>query len=393
MQEPPTASVVTPGRLSDRALFARAASDEAAFAEIVHRYREPLRRHAARYVGDADAEDVVQQALVNASLALRREPDRDIEPKPWLYRVTTNAAIDHRRALSARPLGDRPHEEPELDAIKSAPGSDPHDVITGRESVRSLVSGIQGLAPNQRRAATARFLEGRSHVEIASELGVSKGAARELISRARRNLRETIPALSPVPLFVKLRESLSALFAGSASVPAAKLATGAAVAVVAAGAGGVAIKNAVDGGTPATPAGAAALKSTTTAPKLPHVAPRPRPTDTAGGAARSDGRRGGNGGSGGGGTGSGSGASTGSASAAAVEPAATGTDAGSSGSSTGSGGSSNPVQDVVDDVGATTEQLGLPNVTDQVTVPNVTEQLGVDAPQLPNLPGGLGGGN
>src|SRR3712207_6233985 len=81
MSRPPATSVPL-HRLSDRALLARAAVDEAAFAEIVSRYRELLRRHAARYVGDADAEDVVQQALVNANLAIRREPERDIEPKP-----------------------------------------------------------------------------------------------------------------------------------------------------------------------------------------------------------------------------------------------------------------------------------------------------------------------
>src|SRR5918998_430790 len=120
MPEPPTATAVSAGRLSDRALFARAAMDEAAFAEIVHRYREPLRRHAARYVGDADAEDVVQQALVNANLALRRHPERDIEPRPWLYKVTTNAAIDFRRARAARPLGDRIHEEPDFEAVETS---------------------------------------------------------------------------------------------------------------------------------------------------------------------------------------------------------------------------------------------------------------------------------
>ena len=297
--KPPASGAVTPDRLSDRALFSRAATDEAAFAELVNRYREPLRRHASRYVGEADAEDVVQQALVNASLAIRREPDREIEPKPWLYKVTTNAAIDHRRAQSVRPLGDRTHEDVDLDSVRESPGTDPHDVLAGRESVRGVVSGIKDLSPNQSRAATARFLEGRSHDEIASELGVTKGAARELISRARRNLRDAIPALSPVPLFAKLKGSLSALFGGgSSSVGAAQLTAGAVAVVVAAGAGGIAIKSAADGD-PAKPLGASAVSApVTTIPEAAPIAAKPRHTAAAGAAAD----RRGNGGSGGSGS-------------------------------------------------------------------------------------------
>ncbi|HEX6117798.1 MAG TPA: sigma-70 family RNA polymerase sigma factor [Solirubrobacterales bacterium] len=379
-------------RLSDRALYARAATDEAAFAELVNRYREPLRRHAARYAGEADAEDVVQQALVNASLAIRREPDRDIEPKPWLYKVTTNAAIDHRRAQAVRPLGDRPHEEIDLDAVSESPGADPHDVVTGRESVRGVVSGIKSLSPNQSRAATARFLEGRTHDEIASELGVSKGAARELIHRARRNLREAIPALSPVPLFTKLRESLTALFAGSGSAGGAKLAAGAVAVVVAAGAGGVAIENANDGDDGANPANARrASAPVTSIPEPSAVAARPR----HGGALAAASERGkgdGGGSSGGGGTGaSGAGAGT---SAGATD---TGTAPASASAPAGSGSVADPVGDVTDQVGVDQVTDQVDQVTDQVNgqVDGVTDGLGigVDAPDLPNLGQALGGGN
>jgi len=399
--KPPSRSAVTPDRLSDRALFARAANDESAFAELVNRYREPLRRHAARYVGDADAEDVVQQALVNASLALRREPDRDIEPKPWLYKVTTNAAIDHRRAQSVRPLGDRPHEEIDLDAVSQAPGADPHDVVTGRESVRGVVAGIQGLSENQRRAATARFLEGRSHDEIAADIGVSKGAARELIHRARRNLREAIPALSPIPLFNKLRESLTALFAGGGSAGAAKVTAGAVAVVVAAGAGGVAIKKATDGGQPASPAGAKeAAAPVTTIPEASHVAQKPKPVDGGGQSAKGNRDGGGDSGGGsasGGANGGGAGADA-AAPAAASAPSGATTTASSTAAGGDTGGSANPVQDAVDQLPVDDVSSGVDQVTD--TVNGVTEGLGtgvgVDAPSLPDLPNvgeALGGGN
>jgi RNA polymerase sigma factor (sigma-70 family) len=397
---PPPGGVAV-GRLSDRALFARAAADEAAFAEIVRRYREPLRRHAARYVGDADAEDVVQQALVNASLSLRREPGREIEPRPWLYRVTTNAAIDHRRARAVRPLGDRTHSEPDLDALSAPAGSDPHEVIAGRETVRSIVDRIRGLSPNQRRAATARFLEGRSHDEIAGELGVSKGAARELIHRARRNLRETIPALSPMPLLVKLREAISGVLAGTASSgTAAKLAAGAAVAVVAAGGGGAAlIATAADddpspqGSTPSAPS-AAAVKS------LKGEAGGRR---DGGGAAAKNGKEEKDESAGktsdsdsGSGSGEGTEPSVGSGDAPPNSPGSSppGVSA-SPAAGGGGGGSSGPVQDLADGagLGEVTDQLGLPQAGEDLGLPQVTEPIGVEAPKLPKPGDLLGGGD
>ena len=392
--KPPISRTVTLGRLSDRALFTRAAGDETAFAEIVRRYREPLRRHAARYVGDADAEDVVQLALVNASLALRREPERDIEPKPWLYKVTTNAAIDHRRAQAVRPLGDRPHEEIDLDTMSGS--GDPHQVLEGRESVRSMVSGIQELAPNQRRAATARFLEGRSHDEIADELGVSKGAARELIHRAKRNLREAIPALSPLPLFGRFRDAIGGLFAGSGSVGAAKLAAGAVAVVAAAGVGGIALSEAQkdeEGRTPAAALPAAAAQPTPALPTVAAMADRPH-------SAQGGGNDGDQGASQGGSAGSGSAGGSQPSSAGGGTQSATPVAADSAGTGAPGGSASNPVQDltdqlgvgeVTDQVGATTDQVGagVNQVGDQVG-----GQLGIDVPdvELPNT-GDLLGGN
>jgi RNA polymerase sigma factor (sigma-70 family) len=383
---------MTLDRLSDRALCAHAASDEAAFGELVRRYREALRRHAARYVGEADAEDVVQQALVNASLALRREPDRDIEPRPWLYKVTTNAAIDHRRARAARPLGDRIHEEPDFDTIGAAADNDPHQVVTGREAVRSVVSQIQSLSPNQRRAATARFLEGRSHDEIAGELGVSKGAARELIHRARRNLREAIPALSPLPLLERLRHAVSGVV-GSASAPAAKLVAGAAVIAAATG-GGAAIVASSDGGNAdRLPVDAAQSKKAAAVTEVPR--------EPSGGRAPGDARGGGDGGGRAGG-----GASSGPASAGRVggggadaEPAGVEltpvAPAAGGGPATGGGAGAGPVQGVADDlgVGGVTEQVPLPETSPSSQGPKLPGQLPVKPPDLPPVGGPLGNRN
>src|SRR3954452_9968784 len=66
---------------------------EQAFAAIVERYQAPLERYARRIAGPERAEDAVQQAFVSAHRALVSDPERDIDLRPWLYRIVHNASL------------------------------------------------------------------------------------------------------------------------------------------------------------------------------------------------------------------------------------------------------------------------------------------------------------
>src|SRR5215813_4517621 len=68
---------------------------ESAFEEIVRRYRRPLDRFAATIVGGR-SEDVTQDAFSKALLALRGT-DKEIELRPWLYRIVRNTALNDLR--------------------------------------------------------------------------------------------------------------------------------------------------------------------------------------------------------------------------------------------------------------------------------------------------------
>ncbi len=61
----------------DRLAALAAAGHERAFEAVVERYRRPLIRHARRYLGEARAEDAVQQALMAAWTARRRGESTD----------------------------------------------------------------------------------------------------------------------------------------------------------------------------------------------------------------------------------------------------------------------------------------------------------------------------
>ena len=80
---------------SDARLARRAATgDERAFATIYQRYHQDLYRFCLAILGNPeDAQDALQNTMVKALRALPGER-REIQLKPWLYRIAHNESID-----------------------------------------------------------------------------------------------------------------------------------------------------------------------------------------------------------------------------------------------------------------------------------------------------------
>jgi RNA polymerase sigma factor (sigma-70 family) len=163
-----------------------------AFSAVVDRYRGELLRYATRVVGDSRAEDVVQQAFVNAHQAMTSS-DSDIKLRPWLYRITHNAALNALRAgRRAEELDDR---------LAAAGGVE--QTVEHRERLREALAAIARLPEPQRDALTLQALQGRSHEEIAAALNVSSGAARQQVHRARGAVRAAVSAVTPYGLLAR----------------------------------------------------------------------------------------------------------------------------------------------------------------------------------------------
>jgi RNA polymerase sigma factor (sigma-70 family) len=280
----------------DRRLVALARDgSEPAQEEIVRRYRAGLVRYAGSIVGAAAAEDVVQEALAKGMTALGRAGD-ELRLRPWLYAVVRNTALNHLR--DAAPPTDQLDEN--YDGVEQPP-----QALERRELVRSLVGGLRGLPRQQREALVKRELEGRSHEEIGAELGVSSGAARQLIFRARESLRVGFGSLLPMPLLRWLAEGGSDGAVGvAAGAGGGALAAKAAVAVFAAGAAvtaGVAIDH---GGNrrPQPPAAEAAVRPAPPPRQPAVVTPQtaPRTESVVASPVSGSGKQGGSSGPGGG---------------------------------------------------------------------------------------------
>src|SRR4051812_5043983 len=187
----PSPSIVLFRTQSDARLVALAREGHArAFEAIVERYRRQLLRSCRRVLPEARAEDALQQALVAAWRGLERGDDVR-ELRPWLHRIAHNTSLNLLRQSG--------YDYEELqESLRIADAAE--DELERRAVVRQTLQGLAALPDRQRDALLAIAVEGRSQDEVAGELGLSTGAVRQLVHRARTTLRTAATAVVPLPL-------------------------------------------------------------------------------------------------------------------------------------------------------------------------------------------------
>jgi RNA polymerase sigma-70 factor (ECF subfamily) len=162
--------------------------------EELHReHGDRIRRYLARLVGTVDAEDLEQDVFEKAQRAIGSFRG-DSRALTWLYRVATNVAIDRLRSAARR----AEHEDVGADAVAEAGASDAVnerslDGEVDRTRMREcILRVVDGLPPSQRAVILLGELRGLSDREMADALGISLGAAKIRLHRARRALKAAL---------------------------------------------------------------------------------------------------------------------------------------------------------------------------------------------------------
>jgi RNA polymerase sigma factor (sigma-70 family) len=210
--------------------------NERAFEALVHRYRRPLLRYCRRMrLSETRAEDVLQQAFLQAWLALSRGAEVR-ELRAWLYRIVHNVAVNAMRGTA-----DSHGELTEAVQARAALAGESN--LERRIAVREALGEVAELPQMQRAAIFLTAVDGQTHDEVADALGISQGALRGLLYRARVTLRGAAAALTPSPLLAwasngtgaaaPSAERLAELAAGGGAGFAGVLLKGAVVAVTA----------------------------------------------------------------------------------------------------------------------------------------------------------------
>ena len=190
------------------------AGHERAFEAIVERYRRELARACRRILPDGRAEDALQQTLLAAWTALRDGTEVN-DLRAWLHRIARNASLNALRMAG--------YDYDEL--RESLAGGDAVGEEAERRAVmRETLAAVAAMPEPQREALLRTAVQGQPQAQIAHELGVSTGAVRMLVHRARTTLRSAATAVTPVPLAAWL----AAAGAGAGQPMAAKIAEAAA---------------------------------------------------------------------------------------------------------------------------------------------------------------------
>lgn len=146
------------------------------FRALYDAHAPAIRRYVARIVGDADAEDVTQEAFARAhrALATHRGESR---VSTWLYRIATNAAVDRLRSASSRETaagavtGDP--EPGELLAEAATCGAEADGRVIRKEMSHCILGLVGRLAPAHREVILLGELRELSDREIADALAGS----------------------------------------------------------------------------------------------------------------------------------------------------------------------------------------------------------------------------
>lgn len=177
-----------------RARFLRLQSDErlvsltrrgndAAFETLIARYRTRLLAFCRHMVGSAeDAEDILQEVFVSAYRAMLAD-DRELNVRPWLYRIARNRSLNHLR----RP---RPTGVDSMDIFEGGVAVATADRVHDKLDLEDLVEDVKRLPETQRTALMLREMGDLSYDQIAETMDTTIPSVKSLLVRARVSLAE-----------------------------------------------------------------------------------------------------------------------------------------------------------------------------------------------------------
>ena len=171
--------------------------DEAAFAEIVGRYRNPLTNYIFRMLNDyEEAVDLAQETFVRVYFAIERY-HTDYAFSTYIYRIATNLAISEIRRRKRRKLMSltgffQNDSGEENDYHPPDKRSLPEADMLDEERKQVIARAIATLPDKYRAPIVLRDIEGLSYEEIAAVMELGLGTTKSRISRARGLLKEKL---------------------------------------------------------------------------------------------------------------------------------------------------------------------------------------------------------
>jgi RNA polymerase sigma factor (sigma-70 family) len=159
----------------------------AAFEVLCARYQTRLLSFCRHMLASReDAEDVLQEVFAAAFNAVLAD-ERDINVRPWLYRIARNRSLNHLRRATAIGVDS-------MDVHFADSGISTSDKVMRRESFRELIADVHQLPETQRTALLLREIDALSYDQIAHAMETTVPSVKSLLVRARISLAEAAEA-------------------------------------------------------------------------------------------------------------------------------------------------------------------------------------------------------
>jgi RNA polymerase sigma-70 factor (ECF subfamily) len=176
------------------------AGNDAAFAQLVGKYKDPITNYINMIIGDYDTSvDLSQETFLRVYRNINRYSNL-YQFSTWIYRIATNLAIDELRyrkrrgrvffknVWGKRKTEDEGAAESEIADVRSGP----RDEVLRKESGRMLREAIRSLPEKYRTAFIMREVQELPYETIATILKCSAGTIKSRLHRARELLQRKL---------------------------------------------------------------------------------------------------------------------------------------------------------------------------------------------------------
>ena len=182
----------------DAALMLRVKEgDDAAFAELVDKYKQPVMNLAFRILRDAtEAEDLAQNVFLQAYKSAARYTV-SARFSTWLFTITRNLCLNEIRRRSRHPADSLEATHPDSEDQPARQFEDvkttlPAESLLHTELEQKIEQALAELPEIQRTAILLCRRDEMSYEEIAAVLGCSLSATKSLIHRGREALKQKL---------------------------------------------------------------------------------------------------------------------------------------------------------------------------------------------------------
>lgn len=183
---------------SDHALIkATKSGDEAAFGEIMDRYRSPITNYLYRFLNDyEEAVDLAQETFVRVYFAIDRYHTQ-FAFSTYIYRIATNLAISEIRRRKRRRLMSltglfQSEDDTQVEFQPPDKRKLQDAELVDDERSQVIARAIAALPEKYRIPVILRDIEGRSYDEIAEIMELGLGTTKSRINRGRGLLKEKL---------------------------------------------------------------------------------------------------------------------------------------------------------------------------------------------------------